>query len=466
MAPKPDDPDCIDLEALARLLLHDAETDWSLIRRSHPARARHQRNDETQLPLVGREHRAKPPPEPLVLRQPEGKTDTATASAARSDDAARSVASGKRRLQLSRSQAWATTQPRQVRQGAPRGRRALVAGVAVVLLALMANRLSHLGSHSERAVQVVAKSDAPVAARGDVRSDGLALATPSVPMVARTAPIAPKPDARVAAGGNARHEAPAAPTAARTAPVAPKPDASVAARGSVQPEALALAAPTASAAASIAPVAAPIAPAAASPAPQIAGPIAVQSPEASHSIGGMPERAELTGQGTEPAHTAKPFAKQWPEQQNLQSQASQPSDQAGEASRRVDPRHEPIAQPEGRMTAESRQSGGTSRAVIASVPAREPRPDTAARSARARPSVPQWLLLARTALVNRDQRAARGLMEEAQTLITFQPANAWPRLSVGAASQVTEVLILLSRGDDAGALQRLNQLIDALRRTS
>jgi hypothetical protein len=57
-------------------------------------------------------------------------------------------------------------------------------------------------------------------------------------------------------------------------------------------------------------------------------------------------------------------------------------------------------------------------------------------------------------------------MEEAQTLITFQPANASPRLSVVAASQLTEALILLGRGDDAGALQRLNQLIEAIRRTS
>jgi len=74
--------------------------------------------------------------------------------------------------------------------------------------------------------------------------------------------------------------------------------------------------------------------------------------------------------------------------------------------------------------------------------------------------------LARAALVNRDQRAARGLMEEAQTLITFQPANAAPHLSVVTASQLTEALIRLGRGDDAGALQRLNQLIESIRRTS
>ena len=57
-------------------------------------------------------------------------------------------------------------------------------------------------------------------------------------------------------------------------------------------------------------------------------------------------------------------------------------------------------------------------------------------------------------------------MEQAQTLITFQPADASPRLTVATASQVTEALIMLSRGDEAGALQRLNQLIVAIRPTS
>jgi hypothetical protein len=152
------------------------------------------------------------------------------------------------------------------------------------------------------------------------------------------------------------------------------------------------------------------------------------------------------------------------EQLTMQSQSSQPSDQAGEARQHLEKRHEDIAQPESRVIAQSHHATETGHPLVASSPVREPRPG--ARSTRELPSVPQRLLLARAALVNRDQRAARGLMEEAQTLITFQPANAAPRLSVITASQLTEVLIRLGRGDDAGALQRLNQLIEAIRQTS
>ena len=421
MALKPDDPGNIELEALAWLLLEAAESEWSLIRRSHPPRSRNRRNDDTDAPLVSSERLAKLLPIPLVLRQPEretaeGEADSATAPVARSDDAARPVSGGGRRLHLSRSQAWATTRPRQVRKDAPRGRYALVAGVAVVLLALSITMLKHTGLkhtglESARSVPVAARPDAPVVARRSAPPDTLALAAPAAPV--------------------------AAPAAAPTASVA---------------------VPTASAAAS-------------PPAP-IAVPHSTPRAEPSRPLATMPERAEPSHPDAELAPKTerfadqRGFADQRAEQQNLQSQAKQRPDQAGEASQHLDKRHEPGAQPESRMAAQSRRSTETGHPLIASAPAREPRPVPAARSARELPPVPQRLLLARAALVNRDQRAARGLMEEAQTLITFQPANASPRLSVVAASQLTEALILLGRGDDAGALQRLNQLIEAIRRTS
>lgn len=399
MAPKPDEPDCIGLEALAGLLLQAAEIDWSLIRRSHPRRARHRRSDDTESPLVSSEHLATVLPEPLFLQQPKGETDGremdgATASGTRTDDAARPVSGGKRRLQLSRSQAWATTHPRQGKQGAPRGRWALAAGAAVVLLALSLNTRNHPGLQSARTVPVVAKSDVPVARRGNVPPGTLALAAPSAPIAAPAASVAASP-----------------------------------------------------------------------PAP-IAVPTSTPRIEASRPAAAMPERAELTNPDAELAHKAPRFADQHSEQHDIQSQAEQPSDQTGEASQHLDKGHEHVAQPESRMTAQSRYAAGPGHPPIASASTREPRPEAAARSARELPSVPQRLLLARAALVNRDQRAARGLIEEAQTLITFQPANASPRLSVVIASQVTEALIMLGRGDDAGALQRLNQLIEAIRRTS
>jgi hypothetical protein len=80
-----------------------------------------------------------------------------------------------------------------------------------------------------------------------------------------------------------------------------------------------------------------------------------------------------------------------------------------------------------------------------------------------KPSVPRQLVLARAALINKNQYAARGLMEEAQTLIVFQPATTTARLSTVAASQLTEALVMLGNGNDAGALQCLDQAIAAIR---
>ena len=82
---------------------------------------------------------------------------------------------------------------------------------------------------------------------------------------------------------------------------------------------------------------------------------------------------------------------------------------------------------------------------------------------REKASVPQQLVLARAALINRNQYAARGLMEEAQTSIVFEPANTGVHLSTVAVSQLTEALVMLSNGNEAGALQCLNQAIAAIR---
>jgi hypothetical protein len=83
-----------------------------------------------------------------------------------------------------------------------------------------------------------------------------------------------------------------------------------------------------------------------------------------------------------------------------------------------------------------------------------------------RTSVPQRLLLARAALVNRNQLAARSLMEEVQTMIVFQPENLPSSRSSTAASQITAALMMLGHGDEAGALQRLNQAIAAVQPVS
>lgn len=399
MAPKPDDPDCIEIETLAKLLLQAADDDWSLIRRSHPARARHRRIDDMESSPGSSEHPAKSRPVPLVLHQLEGATGIATASVARSDDAARPLSGGKRIMRLSRSQAWATTQLRQGRQGAARRRCALAAGVAVVFLALSVNMLDHSGVQSARTVPVAAKSAARVAPQKNVRPDELALAVPPAPVAA-----------------------PAAPVTAAVEPVAASPPA---------------------------PIPVP------NPAPRAV---------ATRAVATIPDRAEPGDPDAGLAHKAQRSMDQHAERLTMQSQSSQVPDQTGEASQHLEMRHENIAQPESRVTAQSHHATETGHPLVASSPVREPRPG--ARSTRELPSVPQRLLLARAALVNRDQRAARGLMEEAQTLITFQPANAAPHLSVVTASQLTEALIRLGRGDDAGALQRLNQLIEAIRQTS
>jgi len=68
-------------------------------------------------------------------------------------------------------------------------------------------------------------------------------------------------------------------------------------------------------------------------------------------------------------------------------------------------------------------------------------------------------------LVNKDQRAARGLMEEAQTSIVFQPVSIPPHRASAAASQITEALAMLSDGNEARALQCINQAIAAVRQT-
>ena len=89
--------------------------------------------------------------------------------------------------------------------------------------------------------------------------------------------------------------------------------------------------------------------------------------------------------------------------------------------------------------------------------------DVPPANVREKASVPQQLVLARAALINKNQYAARGLMEEAQTLIVFQPASNRARLSTVAASQLTEALVMLGNGNDAAALQCLNQAIAAIR---
>jgi hypothetical protein len=384
-----DDPDYGKPEALARLLLQDAESDWSLVRRTRH-RARYGTNHNAESLPVSSEQPAKLLSVPFMLSQPEGEpdkgeVDIATASVARCDDAARAVA-GQRRLQLSRSQAWATTRPRPRKQGARRGRCGLAAGVVVVFLALLANALTHPGTRSARILPVADKSNAPAAARGNVRPDQVALGAPSAPNAVPPAPIAV--------------------------------------------------------------------------------PNSTQRAGESHPVATMPERAKLSDADAELMRQAQRFADLRAGQQDMRSPANQPSDQAGPETQHPDNLYEHMAQPESRMAVPPRPATGTGHPLVASSPARAPRPETAARSPRELPSVPQRLLLARAALINRDQRAARGLMEQAQTLITFQPANASPRLTVATASEVTEALIMLSRGDEAGALQRLNQLIVAIRPTS
>ncbi|HLJ06055.1 MAG TPA: hypothetical protein VKT26_07275 [Acetobacteraceae bacterium] len=352
-----------------------------------------------------------------------------------------------------------------------------------MFLALSVNMLDHSGVQSARTVPVAAKSAARVALRKNARPDELALAVPpapiaasAAPVTAAVAPVAAKSAARVAPQKNVRPDelalavppapvaAPAAPVTAAVAPVAAKSTARLAPQKNARPDELALAVPPAPVVAPAAPVTAAIAPIAAAPPAPIAVPNSAPRAVATRAVATIPDRAEPGDPDAELAHKAQRSMDQHAERPTMQSQSSRPADQAGEASQHPEMRHENIAQPESPVTAQSHHATETGHPLVASSPVREPRPG--ARSTRELPSVPQRLLLARAALVNRDQRAARGLMEEAQTLITFQPANAAPHLSVVTASQLTEALIRLGRGDDAGALQRLNQLIESIRRTS
>jgi hypothetical protein len=397
MALKPDNPGRSGPDALARLLLEAAENNRSLLRRS-PRWARYGRSQGTGSMLFSSEHLAEMLPEFIVSQQPAGEmdereVDNDNASVERSDDAAL-FSSEDYYLQLSRSQAWARTNPGRRWHGALAGRCALAAGVVAVILALMANMLNHPDLRSAGSAPVAEASDAPAAARSNGKPYEVALAAPTASIEEPQAPVATPPHAPIA-----------------------MPD----------------------------------------PAPRTEAPVSTAT---------MPERTEPTDPKAERTQKPQHVADLPAEQQERQVQGNPLPDQAAEGGQHADRPPARIAQPETRLAARPRHAAGTSQPPVASAPVPKPMPEPPARSAVASPSVPQQLMLARAALVNRDRRAARGLMEEAQTLITFQPAHASPRLSVATASQVTEALVLLGRGDEAAALQCLDHVIEAIRPTS
>jgi hypothetical protein len=176
-----------------------------------------------------------------------------------------------------------------------------------------------------------------------------------------------------------------------------------------------------------------------------------------------PTQAKLSDLQAEFAAKARYLAQLSADQHNLQSQVNELSSQAAGAGQHLDELRTRIVQTETLMVAQRHRTLSADRADSGAAPGRKPAPDVPPANAREKASVPQQLVLARAALINRNQYAARGLMEEAQTLIVFQPANTRARLSTVAASQLTEALVMLGNGNDAGALQCLNQAIAAIR---
>jgi len=150
------------------------------------------------------------------------------------------------------------------------------------------------------------------------------------------------------------------------------------------------------------------------------------------------------------------------EQGSLQSPGKEGRSEAAVRNPHTNEVRPPIVQPKVQITSRSDSEPVTEHLAIST----EPVSRAPAGSVRDEASVPQRLLLARAALVNRDQFAARSLMEEVQTMIVFQPENVPSRRSSTAASQITAALMMLGHGDEAGALQRLNQAIAAIQPVS
>jgi hypothetical protein len=174
-------------------------------------------------------------------------------------------------------------------------------------------------------------------------------------------------------------------------------------------------------------------------------------------------QVKLTDLQAEFAAKARYLAQLSADRHSLQSQVNELSSQAAGAGQHLDELRTRIAQAETLMVAQRHRTPSADRADSGAAPGRKPAQDVPPANVREKASVPQQLVMARAALINKNQYAARGLMEEAQTLIVFQPANTRARLSTVAASQLTEALVMLGNGNDAGALQCLNQAIAAIR---
>jgi hypothetical protein len=174
-------------------------------------------------------------------------------------------------------------------------------------------------------------------------------------------------------------------------------------------------------------------------------------------------QAKLSALQAEFARKAQDLAQLFAEQHNLHSQVNELSGQAAGAGQHLDELRARIARAETPTVAQRPRMPLADRADSGAAPGRKPAQDLPPANVREKASVPQQLVLARAALINRNQYAARGLMEEAQTLIVFQPANTRARLSTVAASQLTEALVMLGNGNEVGALQCLNQAIAAIR---
>jgi hypothetical protein len=154
--------------------------------------------------------------------------------------------------------------------------------------------------------------------------------------------------------------------------------------------------------------------------------------------------AELSDRNSGSAHSPERSAPPSPEQDALQSPVNE---------------RRGAVQPKARITPQRHGEPAAEHLARSTPPNRKPTSEAPAGSAGQEPSVPQRLLLARTALVNGNQPAARSLMEEVQTMIVFQPESVPSRRSTAAASQITAALVMLGRGNEVGALQCLNEAI-------
>lgn len=172
--------------------------------------------------------------------------------------------------------------------------------------------------------------------------------------------------------------------------------------------------------------------------------------------------AQLNSLDARIARRTRELAALTAERDGLQAQLSDLSNEIMEATRRLSAVRERAMQAENARSARQHTAPVIARQVPHPAPYREP-PSVPPRTSTSEAlSAMEQLLLARQALVANHSRAARGLLEAAQTSIVFAPASAPSARAGVAAAQITEALSMLDSGNAARALPSLNRAITAI----